>query len=174
MPEPDPYNFPPELLSLQGKAKKFQLHYDPDCTKDRQVFILDTCWDDIPLLVSNVSALPESNASSSSHTTPQTASAETKDDTPATPTGELLTPETKTNPTPVISTPSKRATANIATPDTFDIRQTDDAPPAEQTPVSETSKPENERPKRGTRRALFTEAKETQETTSHKKSKKTD
>lgn len=174
MPEPDPYNFPPELLSLQGKAKNFQLHYDPDCTKDRQVFILDTCWDDIPLLVSNVSALPESNASSSSQTTPPTTSAQTKGDTATTPMNELLTLETENNPPAVINTPSKRATEKVATPDTCYLRQTDDAPPAEQTPASETSKPENEWPKRGARRALFTEGKETQETTSHKKSKKTD
>lgn len=173
MPEPDPYNFPAELLSLQGKAKNFQLHYDPDCTKDRQVFILDTCWDDIPLLISNVSALPESNASSSSQTTPPTTGTETKDGTATTSMDEPLTPEIENNPPAVINTPSKTTTAKVDTPDTFDLRQTDDAPPAEQTPASQTSKPENERPKRGARRVLFTEEKDTQETTSHKKSKKT-
>ena len=51
MPQQDSYDYPPELLCLQGKKKIFQLHFDPQCTKERPLFILDTCWDDMPLLL---------------------------------------------------------------------------------------------------------------------------
>lgn len=48
MPDQSPYDYPTELLSLQGKEKIFQLHFDPESTKEKQLFILDTCWDNTP------------------------------------------------------------------------------------------------------------------------------
>ena len=95
IPNKDPYDYPSELLSLQGKAIIFQLHYDPDSTKDNQVFILDTCWDETPLLISIVSALPESSAGSSSQTTLATMDVETKSVATGTPMHEPSTPETE-------------------------------------------------------------------------------
>ena len=157
MPAPDPYDYPAELLALQGKTKIFQLHFDPESTKDKQVFILDTCWDDIPLLPSNVAALPESAAGSSVQKT-------------LPPIATQIKSETARAPLPEPSTPS---TEKVTTPDTFEPSEADNTPPPKETPLSEMSKPKNERPKRSASRALFTEA-NAQGTASHKKSKKMD
>ena len=43
IPNQDSYEYPTELLSLQGTKKIFQIHFDPESTKDNQGFILDTC-----------------------------------------------------------------------------------------------------------------------------------
>lgn len=62
IPNPNPHDYPAELLSLQGKTKNFQLHFDPESTKDRRIFILDTCWDNTPLLTSAATAVAENDA----------------------------------------------------------------------------------------------------------------
>lgn len=52
--EKNPYRPPPELTTLEGTTHLFQLHFDPDHTKENQKFILDTTWDDWddkPLLI---------------------------------------------------------------------------------------------------------------------------
>ena len=41
----DPYDYPEELLALEGKKRVFQIHFDPDCTKEKPHFILDTSWE---------------------------------------------------------------------------------------------------------------------------------
>ena len=97
---------------------------------------------------------------------------ETKSAAAGTPMREPSTPKNEQSPPTMINTPGNSAIAKVETPDTFEVKQTDDAPPAEQTPSSQTSKPENERPKRGARRALFTEDKDAQGTTPDKKYKK--
>ena len=174
IPNPDPYDYPPELLSLQGKRKIFQLHYDPESTKDKQVFILDTCWDDVPLMISAVSSLPESAASSSSQITMASTNVDIKNVAAEIPVHEPSTPKSENSAPPVINTPGSTSIAKAGTPDTFELKQADGAPPPEQTPTSQTSKAENERPKRSVRKTLFTEGKDAQQTTSQKKSKKTE
>ena len=94
---------------------------------------------------------------------------ETKSVATGTPMHEPSTPETEKSPPSVINTPGNTSIAKVETPGTFELKQTDDAPPPEQTPSSQTSKPENERPKRGARRAIFTEDKDAQGTTPDKK-----
>ena len=183
IPNPDSRQYPAELLSLQGKRKNFQLHFDPECTKNEQVFILDTCWNETPLLISDAPTLPESSIESSKHKTDATIET---DPVTATPT----------------NTPPKTITAKVETPDTFQPKETDSTPPPKETPLSETPegtekvdtllsetpqttakaqtvlsetpKPIKEQPKRNTRRELFTKDKDTPEKPSLKKSKKTD
>lgn len=176
IPNPDSHQYPAKLLSLQGKRKIFQLHFDPECTKNEQVFILDTCWDETPLLISDAPTLPESSVDSSKHETDATIETD---------------PITATT----ANTPEKTITAKFETPDTFQPKETDTTPPPKETPLyetpeatakttttpppthtvlSETPKPRKEQPKRNTRRELFTEDKDTPEKPSLKKSKKTD
>ena len=50
IPNQNSYEYPAEILSLLGKRKIFQMHFDPNSTKERQIFLLDTCWDATPLL----------------------------------------------------------------------------------------------------------------------------
>ena len=56
MPDKSSYDYPPELLALEGQRKIFQLHFDPQCTKAKQNFILDTCWDEMKLLTAGPAA----------------------------------------------------------------------------------------------------------------------
>ena len=153
VPASDPYEYPPELLSLQGKRKIFQLHFDPDSTKDNQIFILDTCWDDTPLPPSDLATVTESAAGSSMEKTLQPMDPATKRKTGKSALAEASTPTLKKH----------------NAPDTFDTNEPDTTPPPKATPLAETTKPKNQQPKRSTRRSLFTESKDSQEATSHKK-----
>ena len=177
-PNKNSYEYPKELLSLQGKKKIFQLHFDPESTKEHQVFILDTCWDTTPLLTSGTSATNESAISYSAEVTQKTV--------PAVPIPE---------PTTAIqikesegSTPTKEpdeCSAEVDAPTTINISQTstagalkhkdDDTTPAiEQTSLLEKSKGKKEAGRKSARRALFTEAEDASTTTPQKKAKKED
>ena len=81
IPNVNPYDYPAELLSLQGKAKNFQLHFDPDSTKEKRIFILDTCWDDVPMLTAEASAVAESSAKASTQNTLAATPAKSKSKT---------------------------------------------------------------------------------------------
>ena len=153
IPASDPYEYPPELLSLQGKRKIFQLHFDPESTHDTKIFILDTCWDDTPLPPSDLAVTTESSTASSIEKTLQPMATATKRKT-----GKSALAETST-PTP------KKHNA----PDTFETNEPHATPPPKATPLAETTKPKNEQPKRSTRRSLFTEGKDAQEPTPQKK-----
>jgi hypothetical protein len=63
--------YPNELPSLQGKKKIFQLHFDPESTKEQRIFVLDTCWDTTPLFTSGTSNTNETSISSSTEVTPK-------------------------------------------------------------------------------------------------------
>lgn len=127
IPNPESRQYPAELLSLQGKRKICQLHFDPECTKDEQVFILDTCWNETPLLISNAPTPPESSLESSKQKPDATMEAKTK---------SQADPVTATP----ANTPPKTITAKVETPDTFQPKETDTTPPPKQTPLSETQK----------------------------------
>ena len=70
MSKQDSYDYPKELLSLQGMKKIFQLHFDPDSTKENRIFILDTCWDATPLLLSGNANIGQSSIDSTETLTP--------------------------------------------------------------------------------------------------------
>jgi hypothetical protein len=80
IPNQSSYEYPTEILSLQGKRKIFQLHFDPDSTKEKQIFILDTCWDTTPLLTSADATIVEPSIGS-----PKTVALTTDEPSPAIP-----------------------------------------------------------------------------------------
>ena len=159
IPNQDSYEYPTELLSLQGTKKIFQIHYDPESTQDNQGFILDTCWDDAPLLITNVASVAESSINTMPTGTPVAETSKPKTEME----GTTITP---------MNTPSKPSTANPETPDTFEPEETDTTPPPKQTPTVGTSQAKTQTPKRSARKILFTEDKDAPEKPSVKKSKK--
>ena len=148
MPGKSSYDYPPELLALQGQKKIFQLHFDPECTKARQNFILDTCWDDMSLLLPGPAALatpgseiPEEKQLTKPFETEIVAS--TPEDKPATdhlPISLTVTPPPQV--TPELET--KKSASASAQPETS---------------LEDQSKGQNEGSSKNIRRALFQENK---------------
>ena len=190
MPHQDSYDYPPELLSLQGKKRIFQMHFDPESTKERQLFILDTCWDDTPLLPPANAITAESTMESSATKSPMKMETKANITISETKTAESLdlkhsemTPGTE-QPKP-ITIPAKTKTSEplelkeiqVRTPakETAQTAIPMDTPPEtlkEQDSLSETSEPIKQTVRKSARRTLFTGSNDESTTSGFKKSKK--
>lgn len=153
IPDQSSYEYPAEILSLQGKRKIFQLHFDLDSTKEKQIFILDTCWDAMPLLTSTDATIVEPNIEF-----PEAAGLATNKTPPATP----------ATTTPNITIPHTETTATV-TPDETYI-----TPPPKESSPSEQSQSRKQAPRKSTRRALFAEDEDQPAASGGKKTKKHD
>ena len=190
LPHQHSYDYPPELLSLQGKKRIFQLHFDPESTKERQLFILDTCWDDTPLLPPPNAVHAESTIDSSRTTAPMKIQMKANITTSQTKDPELLdlkhseiTPPSE-QPKP-ITVPEERKPAEavelkeiqVKTPGKEATRPAIpmDTPPEtlkEQFSLSQTSDSVKQTVRKSARKALFTGTNDESTTSGFKKSKK--
>lgn len=154
MPNRNPYEYPPELLSLQGKKRIFQLHFDPESIKERQVFILDTCWDDMPLLTSASAVTSECGMDSSTTNASQTITALTKFEASATPKNkEIHTIPQAMEPTKLqqtaVTPPTEQPQTTSGTLQIKEVQSTTQAKEGTKTPVqmdvtSDIATPESE------------------------------
>ena len=176
MPNQNFSEYPTELLSLQGKKKIFQLHFDRESTKENRVFILDTCWDAMPVLTLPTSDTTEASVNALAKNTENqplpltkvepTATLQVQQTDGTTPAKETSISTTPVN-TPVIATISH---ANLLRAPT--LSETEPAILAEQEPSPETSKPKKETARKTARKSLFTETDDAATATAPKKSKK--
>jgi hypothetical protein len=182
----DPYDYPQEILDLQGKKKIFQLHFDPDSTKENRIFILDTCWDDTPLVTTKPTCIGQSSLEFSKEPAAEQL--------PGTPThNPILLPDTTgktiesalptttaTGKTPVTTqhkpaiTPNSEETSLVQTSTSKNESENEGAisTPPEETSFVEPSKAKNEQSKGNVRKLLFSESNVPPAGKSPKKSKK--
>ena len=166
------------------------MHFDPESTKERQLFILDTCWDDTPLLPPPNAVHAESTIDSSRTTCPMKIQMKANITTSQTKDAELLdlkhseiTPPSE-QPKP-ITVPEERKPAEavelkeiqVKTPGKEATRPAIpmDTPPEtlkEQFSLSQTSDSVKQTVRKSARKALFTGTNDESTTSGFKKSKK--
>ena len=158
----DPYAYPAKILGLEGTTKIFQLHYDLESTKEKQIFVLDTCWDDLPLPVAEIPAHAESHTNSPKQSnSPKQVAVSPETDIPMATTQNK--PEPTSPPTMAAPTQPTSETKNEECPTT---------PATEQPTLAQPSKPANQPARKSARKPLFQQNPDTTATGSAKKSKK--
>lgn len=167
MPEQNSYEYPKELLSLQGKQKIFQLHFDPESTKERKIFILDTCWDDTPLLTSGSAIGSESTVES----TAATMSASQPEEDEAVNLQQLHMAEIAKEPLTTMDE-LKTATPPKEVAQFAEVAGTEPKTPPDQSSLPETSKLKNQPSRKSARKGIFTEKEDGSAASGSKKSKK--